>query len=153
MNSTTRARWQDADFELEQEFADEIGAWRIHREREAVPAVARSVERQIRSHARLARASAEGERHWVFGQAPQLALGALILFAVATVFALLPTSGELVRFRVDAVGMVTFPEDIDPQQRRLILEHLRRQNVAGRHGTYQIRLPAMEVTALEVEPR
>lgn len=149
MNSSTRAKWDESDFELEREFAVEIEAWREHRGRAAQGVLTRSVERNIRSRARIANAGRGAERNWLLGQAPQLALGALILFGVATVFALLPSPSRVVDFKVDSSGEVLLLAPVEDHRRAEIMEKISASPAAGVEGRYRIRLQDGEVTTVD----
>ena len=151
MNSRTQAKWEEADYELEREFADEVQAWREHRGAGS-GVLARSIERNIRSHARLASAGRAAERHWLLGQAPQLALAALILFGVATVFALLPSPSRVVEFSIDASGSVLLHEPVEDHRRAEIMQAIAGSAAAGVEGRYRIRLKDGQVTNLEAAP-
>ena len=151
MNSPIRAKWEEADFELEREFAAEIEAWRVHREHAPRGTLKRGIERNIRSHARLANAGRSAERHWLLSQAPQLALAALILFGVATVFALLPSPSRSVEFRVDAAGEVLLLVPVEDHRRDEIMETIAASAAAGVEGRYRIRLRDGRLTVLDAE--
>lgn len=156
LNAQTKARWGIEDRELAAEFAPESEAWRAS-SKSLAPAVKKAVERNIRSHARLAK-GARVRDNWFFSQAPQLLLAALILFSVALAF--VGFKEERTRAPVDSTSYVRVQwegnrwvllesEGASESERQRAIQIARGLTTAQGDGIYIVTLPAGSVRKLD----
>ena len=89
MTQQAQQDWDDEDFELEIEFADVTRLTRLNKSKP--PRVPGKLDRLIRKHAMFS-ASEKLVQNWLLSPAMQLVLVTLLIFSIAVMYAVMPSS-------------------------------------------------------------